>query len=162
DAEIERAEMLASALAAREQAAALHARVLEVVNHSPVILFATDKDGRFTVAEGRALSALGKKPHEAVGESVFERYRDYPTPLHNIRRALAGESFTDVVEVASVVFETWYAPLPGPEGGMIGVATDITERRRMQERILLAENLATVGTIAASVAHEINNPLSYV
>src|SRR5262249_45354478 len=44
-AELERAEMLANALSAREQAAALHARIIEVVDHSPVVLFATDKNG---------------------------------------------------------------------------------------------------------------------
>jgi signal transduction histidine kinase/CheY-like chemotaxis protein len=127
-----------------------------------VVLFATDKDGIFTLAEGRALSSLGRKPREALGHSVFERYRDFPQVLRNMRRALAGESFTDTVEIGTVTFETWYAPLPGPEGGMIGVATDITERKRIEERILLAERMASVGTIAASVAHEINNPLSYV
>jgi len=147
---------------ARRQAEALIARIIEVIDHAPLILFATDKNGIFTLAEGRAMSVLGKTPREALGQSVFERYRDHPAALHNIRRALAGEAFTDSVEVGPAVFEIWYAPLPGPEGGVIGVATDITERRRMQERVLLAENLATVGTIAASVAHEINNPLSYV
>jgi nitrogen-specific signal transduction histidine kinase/CheY-like chemotaxis protein len=42
------------------------------------------------------------------------------------------------------------------------VATDVTERRRMQATLLSAERMVAVGTIAASVAHEINNPLSYV
>lgn len=36
------------------------------------------------------------------------------------------------------------------------------ERRRLQQQLLLADRLSTVGTLAASVAHEINNPLSYV
>ena len=45
---------------------------------------------------------------------------------------------------------------------MLGVANDVTERRRMQATLLSAERMVAVGTIAASVAHEINNPLSYV
>jgi two-component system cell cycle sensor histidine kinase/response regulator CckA len=161
-AEADRAEMLASAVDAQRRAETIHRRLLEVVDHAPVIFFAVDRDGIFTLAEGRALATLGRKPKEALGQSVFQRYRDNPRALANIRRALAGESFTDVVDVGPLVFETWYAPLPGPEGGMLGVATDVTERHRMQARILSAERMASVGTIAASVAHEINNPLSYV
>lgn len=36
------------------------------------------------------------------------------------------------------------------------------ERRRMQQQLLLADRLSSVGMLAAGVAHEINNPLSYV
>jgi two-component system cell cycle sensor histidine kinase/response regulator CckA len=161
-AEAEREEILASAVASQRQAESAQRRLLEVVNHAPLIIFATDREGRFTLSEGRALEVIGKKPQEALGASVFDRYRDNPQALSNVRRALSGESFTDIVEVGPVCFETWYAPLSGPEGGMLGVATDITDRRRMQDRILMAERMASVGTIAASVAHELNNPLSYV
>jgi signal transduction histidine kinase len=36
------------------------------------------------------------------------------------------------------------------------------ERRRMQQQLMLADRLSTVGMLAAGVAHEINNPLAYV
>jgi len=42
------------------------------------------------------------------------------------------------------------------------VAFDVTERTRMQERLLLSDRMASLGTLAAGVAHEINNPLSVV
>jgi PAS domain S-box-containing protein len=51
------------------------------------------------------------------------------------------------------------------EGGVkriIGVATDITARRQAEEAILRAEKLAVAGRLAASIAHEINNPLEAV
>ena len=41
-------------------------------------------------------------------------------------------------------------------------ARDVTERREMFARMALADRMLTVGTLAAGVAHEINNPLSYV
>jgi signal transduction histidine kinase len=38
---------------------------------------------------------------------------------------------------------------------------EIAERRQMQKKLLLADRMASVGTLAAGVAHEINNPLAY-
>ncbi len=50
------------------------------------------------------------------------------------------------------------------QGKMAGlmVASDITERKHIQSQLLLSDRMSSVGTMAAGVAHEINNPLSYV
>jgi PAS domain S-box-containing protein len=45
---------------------------------------------------------------------------------------------------------------------MIGTEQDVTEKRLVEARIVLGDRLACVGTLAAGVAHEINNPLAYV
>jgi signal transduction histidine kinase len=42
------------------------------------------------------------------------------------------------------------------------LADDIARRKQMQARLLLTDRLASVGTLAAGVAHEINSPLAYV
>lgn len=44
----------------------------------------------------------------------------------------------------------------------MGAIRDLTERQRLQARIVQAEKLASLGLMSAGVAHEINNPLAYV
>lgn len=104
-------------------------RLKRVVAAAPIILFALDKEGLFTVSEGRALDGLGLRPGEVVGRSVFDVYRDNPAILEKIRRCLAGETFTSLNEVNGRTFRTHYAPLRdgGGVGGVIGVATDVTD-----------------------------------
>lgn len=49
----------------------------------------------------------------------------------------------------------------GPEAGLVfGVGADVTERRALERRIAQAEALATMGTLALGLAHEIRNPLN--
>jgi PAS domain S-box-containing protein len=56
-------------------------------------------------------------------------------------------------------------PLRDAEGRTIAcilVHRDITERKNLQARLVMADRLASVGTLGAGVAHEINNPLAYM
>ncbi|GAG42758.1 unnamed protein product, partial [marine sediment metagenome] len=62
--------------------------------------------------------------------------------IENLRRALAGEAVTTTLELAGVAFEARYAPIRDRDGritGGIGVATDITERKRMEEELRESE-----------------------
>ncbi|MGD9117058.1 MAG: ATP-binding protein [Dehalococcoidia bacterium] len=45
---------------------------------------------------------------------------------------------------------------------ILAVGRDITERRKMQEQLVLTDRLASVGELAAGIAHELNNPLTGV
>ncbi|HVG59831.1 MAG TPA: AAA family ATPase [Hyalangium sp.] len=45
---------------------------------------------------------------------------------------------------------------------MVSIVRDVTERKAVQDRLRAADRMASLGTLAASVAHEINNPLSFM
>ena len=112
-------------------------RLRTVVAGSPVILYAMDREGVFTFAEGKALDVLGVRPGQLVGHSAFALFVDMPQAALDIRRALKGESFSSTVEIFGQVFEAWYSPMREGDKivGVIGVATDITQRRRAEEAL---------------------------
>jgi PAS domain S-box-containing protein len=152
---------------ARADHATFEERLKAVVDHAPVVCWSTDREGIITLSEGAGLSSLGVRSGELVGQSVFELYREHPTISGNIRRALAGESFwyTTQVTDADAVYETWITPVRQADGelnGILAVSNDVSEIRRLQERTIQADRVMALGTLAASVAHEINNPLTYV
>ncbi len=142
----------------RESEQRLHA----VMSSAPVILFALDASGIFTLSEGKGLEALGMTPGAVVGRSVFDVYRNEPGLLEHARRALAGDVLTVVDELRGVTFETRWMPLSDEQGivtGVTGVATDITERRRSEderaailarEQVALTEATARAGQIEAT------------
>ncbi|MDH4038255.1 MAG: PAS domain-containing protein, partial [Candidatus Krumholzibacteria bacterium] len=96
-------------------------RLRSVVESAPIVLFAMDADGRFTLSEGRGLEPLGLKPGQVVGMSAFELYKDTPQILKNIRACLAGESVNEVVYVGNAVYETLYSPRIDEAGQVAGI-----------------------------------------
>lgn len=127
---------------AREALRKAEKRLRTVVASASLILFATDKNGIFTLSEGEGLKSLSLEPGELVGQSVFEVYADTPLVGENIKRALKGESFTSAVTVREFVFDVRYSPLTDERDnvlGVIGVATDITDSRRAEVSIRESE-----------------------
>ena len=117
---------------------ATEARLRAVVANAPVVLFSLDRAAVFTLSEGKGLEPLGLRPGEVVGRSVYDLYRDSPQIIACVQRALAGDAFTSVVEVAGLVYETYYAPLYDRDHaitGVIGVATDVTEATRGEQAL---------------------------
>ncbi|MBI4347170.1 MAG: PAS domain S-box protein [Elusimicrobia bacterium] len=116
--------------AKRAAADSIEGGLRAVVSNSPIVLFAIDADGVFTLSEGKGLAVLGLKPGEVVGRSAIELYAGYPRVVANLKRALAGHDFVDRVDLDGITWETHYTPLGGK--GVIGLAVDITERRRAE------------------------------
>jgi two-component system NtrC family sensor kinase len=63
------------------------------------------------------------------------------------------------------VYYQWSYPLLDSNGRTFGVVNylrDVTEEKKLQQKLLMADKLASLGTLVAGIAHEINNPLGII
>jgi two-component system cell cycle sensor histidine kinase/response regulator CckA len=111
---------------------------------------------------------------EIVGRTVFDTF------VHPDERARVEERIRDIGQSKGTARPTFDTLLVRRDGSVRTVETvavrlafdgapasvilvrDVTDERAMQQRLVLSDRMASVGTLAAGVAHEINNPLTYV
>lgn len=160
----------------RAEAALRHseARFRTLVASMDAIIFTVDRDGRFETITGRALQRLRIVPEAWIGRRVGEVLPPLVAAKHEeaFRRALFGETATvDWEHDADVAFPSNARPLAvntvvspmrdnGDVTGLVGVMRDVTEQKNVQAQLLVSDRMASVGTLAAGIAHEINNPLA--
>jgi signal transduction histidine kinase len=143
-------------------------RLTFVTEQLPAILWTTDRELRFSSAVGAGLSAIGLDAEHVVGISLEAFFAGDPGAPRNLaahRAALEGQATSTDARFGSRMYQCRIDALRNSKGeitGTIGVALDITERKVIEAKLMQAERLASMGTLAAGVAHEINNPLTYV
>ncbi len=124
------------------------------------------RDDRILYVNPSAVKLLGGDgPESLVGHPLSEHLapgETLPVPagderVHLDARTLAmARGVVLSVEAASLEIQF------GEANAAALVAVNVTERTRLQERLLLSDRMASLGTLTAGVAHEINNPLSVV
>ncbi|MEM7305485.1 MAG: ATP-binding protein [Planctomycetota bacterium] len=147
-------------------------RLGTVVANAPVACWSVDRGGSITLSEGAALEAIGVRPGELVGESMFELYHDHPDVVQNVQLALSGTPVEYTVEVEGAVFHTYLFPFHDKAGRVVGangVSTNITDRARIESQLRQSEQqrheaqkAEAIGRVAGGVAHEFSNLLTVV
>jgi len=111
---------------------------MRLLESAPLVLWALDKHGRFTMAEGKGLAALGATEKSWVGRDALEDWKgtEAEDPL---RRALAGEELRRNLTLPGPRhYDAWYLPLKdeaGEPNGMLGLALDVTAERERESEL---------------------------
>lgn len=117
-----------------------------------------------------ALDALGR-PLDEVFNIVHEETREpAENPVQKVLRlkkvvGLANHTTLISRQGKEYLIDDSAAPILGAQGEMTGVVLvfrDVTEQRRAEAALIAGEKLAVAGRLAASIAHEIHNPLDSV
>ena len=140
-------ELEGSELSQREQS--IKERFIEVLTHAPLIVWALDKEGIYTLSEGKALEHLKLNQSEVVGKRHSEIHQDSPSAVEHVQRALKGEIFTGEAEIQGRVYSTNYVPTLNSLGEVVGISAvsiDITNIKQTERA--LAESETKFRTIA--------------
>jgi len=136
-------------------------RLRAVLTSLPVLVIAYDRAKVCTIAEGRGLAAMGRRPDELIGLDIDDLARGLPQMHESTDRALAGECTTCTVHIGDTVLDTYHSPLYDDDGAIIGglgVAIDITERHRAEAAAREANARFHRGFVNSPVGMAVTDP----
>jgi PAS domain S-box-containing protein len=147
----------------------------KLVEATSDMIWESDEMGTFTFVSSRIKNILGYKVDEVVGKkrtldfAPEEEKRKWLGRFKEVnakREPFSGFEITHLHKNGNLILlETSGIPFFDSAGnfkGFIGINKDITERKKMQEQLVIADRLASVGELASGIAHELNNPLTGV
>jgi PAS domain S-box-containing protein len=157
------------------QPAAIEARLelAAIIDSSDDAIISKDLNGIITSWNAAATRIFGYQAHEIVGQSVLllippELHFEEPEILRKMRAGERIEHFEtrrrrkdgQVLDISLTI-----SPIRDSAGHIVGIskiARDITGRKQAEAALFESERMATIGRMAASIAHEVNNPLEAI
>ena len=144
-----------------------------VVENARDFIFLLDEKGTFISANTAAARAFGIPAAGIAGKSLSGLFApdDAAALLTQVRDVVDSRKSSEVksaVRIKDRIYwlSTHFVPVFGEDGRTVDrvlvMARDITERQRIEEQLYQTEKLASLGTLSAGVAHEINNPLGVI
>ena len=147
----------------------------KVIENVPSHIFVKDMEGRFVLANNAVAETYGTTIEQLIGKTDadcnvnaddVERIRQDDL---QVLRTLQ-EKFIPEEKVTTAAGETrWLQTIKRPVSldatgvvYLLGVATDLTERKALGNQLRHAQKMESIGQLAAGIAHEINTPTQYV
>jgi len=144
-----------------------------IVESSDDVILSKDLNGIIRSWNAAATRIFGYSPEEIIGKSILtlipeDLHSDEKTIMESIRAGRRIEHFETVRRTKSgqlIDVSLTISPIRDESGQIIGaskILRDVSLRRRLEQSLLQAEKIAATGRMAATIAHEINNPLAAV
>ncbi|HLX11549.1 MAG TPA: PAS domain S-box protein, partial [Bacteroidota bacterium] len=154
----------------------------QVIDLNPSFIFAKNRKGEFTLVNQAVADAYGTSVEDLLGktDADFNPNREEVEHFRNddlhvmdsmTEKFIAEEQITDAKGNVRYL-QTIKRPIISADGTadqILGVATDITdrrkseiERRKLEEQLLQSQKLESIGTLAAGIAHNFNNIMAII
>ena len=152
----------------------------EIINAIPTPVFYKDRVGHYIGCNRAFEQFFGITQFDLIKRSMRGLNPMEPQKLHEQmdRECLTANLScryevrlvnADGVACDVIITKAPYLLDKGKSGGIVGTFTDITERKQselllkqMQGQVIQQEKMASIGQLAAGVAHEINNPMGFI
>jgi len=154
---------------AEEETLRLRNYLKNIVNSMPSVLNGIDVEGKVTEWNSEAEKTTGIMVKQAQGRALTDLLPDFAFEMDKITKAIQERQVQKDEKVARRTDgQTCYSdvtvyPLMTNcvEGAVVRI-DDVTDRVHLEEMMVQSEKMATVGGLAAGMAHEINNPLGVI
>ena len=160
-----------------QTAAAHYQRFLrQVIDTNPNLIFVKDWEGKYVLAN----EAMAQFHGTTVETLIGKRDSDFGLKDGEVEKFLRADREVLSTQLATFIpeeqatctrtgatrwFQTVKVPLLSPDGSarqVLGVATDITERKQLEDQFRQAHKMEAVGRLAGGIAHDFNNVLTIV
>jgi len=148
------------------------ARFSALAEASPVAIYIKDLEGQFLLASQAYRTWYGIEG-EVKGKTVYDFFSEENADIYTlqdreiIETKKAHQWEIDMPSISGKTLSVLVVKFPiyGPEGevnGIGGINLDLTESKKAASQVIQASKLATLGEMATSVAHELNQPLNVI
>jgi PAS domain S-box-containing protein len=155
-----------------QQVAELQRYNESIIQNMNSALLVVDGQGRVTFANSTAEEILGAESGRLVGRPVWDWFdtpdRSESLIARTLERGVRFKSAETVItrkDGTIVPIGISCAPMrePGSQKiGAVAIFRDLTEIKQLQSQVLQTEKMASIGQLAAGIAHEINNPMGFI
>jgi PAS domain S-box-containing protein len=147
-------------------------RYRSLIESADDLIYTLDQDCNILSVNRYYSRLAGESAGDVTGKNVTDviRFKDpeiIPRIVRDVRKkavALGHEGSAEI-EGREYWFDSKYMPIldrGGKTSTILVISRDITEHKAMEAQLFHAEKLASMGTLSAGVAHEINNPIAVI